>query len=67
MNALCIRQKQLRKNIFLDAFGNVPGALLNAAFTLRRPIEYSHKYAHFFEQPHDLESVTEFFARDMAI
>ena len=31
---------------------------------LRRPIEYSHKYIHFFEQPHDLESVAEFFATE---
>src|ERR687885_577892 len=31
---------------------------------LRRPIEYSHKYVHFFEEPHDLESVVEFIATE---
>jgi class III poly(R)-hydroxyalkanoic acid synthase PhaC subunit len=61
---LSVWTKAMREDYILDAFGNVPGALLNAAFTLRRPIEYSHKYAHFFEQPHDLESVAEFFATE---
>ena len=34
------------------------------AFILRNPIEYSHKYFHFFEQPRNLESVAEFFATE---
>ena len=38
----------------LNAFGNVPSTLLNEAFALRNPVEYSHKYPHFFEQPHGL-------------
>jgi polyhydroxyalkanoate synthase len=48
----------------LNAFGNVPSALLNAAFALRNPVEYSHKYPHFFGQPHGMESVMEFFATE---
>ncbi|MFL6340302.1 MAG: hypothetical protein ACJ72U_02000 [Nitrososphaeraceae archaeon] len=52
----------MKEDYILDAFGNMPGMVLNAAFNLRRPIEYSHKYFHFFEQPHDLESIAEFFA-----
>ena len=54
----------MKEEYILDAFGNVPSMLLNAAFNLRRPIKYSHKYFHFFEQPHDLESVVEFFATE---
>jgi poly(3-hydroxyalkanoate) synthetase len=38
--------------------------MLNAAFILRNPIEYSHKYFHFFEQPRSLESIAEFFATE---
>jgi polyhydroxyalkanoate synthase subunit PhaC len=61
---LSVWTKAMKEEYILDAFGNMPGILLNAAFNLRRPIEYSHKYAHFFEQPHDLESVLEFFATE---
>ena len=61
---LSVWTKAMKEDYLLDAFGNVPGMLLNAAFTLRNPIEYSHKYFHFFEQPHDLESIAEFFATE---
>ena len=54
----------MKEEYILDAFGNLPSMLLNAAFNLRRPIEYSHKYVHFFEQPHDLESIAEFLATE---
>jgi class III poly(R)-hydroxyalkanoic acid synthase PhaC subunit len=53
---LSVWTRAIKEEYILDAFGNMPGMLLNAAFNLRRPIEYSHKYFHFFEQPHDLES-----------
>ena len=33
-------------------------------FILRNPIEYGHKYFHFFEQPRGLESIAEFFATE---
>jgi class III poly(R)-hydroxyalkanoic acid synthase PhaC subunit len=61
---LSVWTRSVKEEYILDAFGNVPGMLLNAAFNLRRPIEYSHKYIHFFEQPHDLESIAEFFATE---
>ena len=61
---LSIWTKSINEDYILDAFGNVPGILLNSAFNLRRPIEYSHKYFHFFEQPHDIESIIEFFATE---
>jgi polyhydroxyalkanoate synthase subunit PhaC len=61
---LSVWTRSMKEDYILDAFGNVPSMLLNAAFNLRRPIEYSHKYIHFFEQPHDLESIAEFFATE---
>lgn len=61
---LSIWTKKTKVDALLDAFGNVPGVFLDAAFTLRNPIEYSHKYPHFFERPHDLDSVMEFFATE---
>ena len=54
----------MKENDLLDAFRTVPGMLLNAAFNVRRRVEYSHKYFHFFEKPHDLESIAEFFATE---
>jgi polyhydroxyalkanoate synthase len=61
---LSVWTRSMKEDYLLDAFGNVPGILLNTAFNLRRPVEYSHKYFHFFEQPHDLESIAEFFATE---
>ncbi len=48
----------------LNAFGNIPSVFLNAAFALRNPMENIHKYPHFFEQPHGLESMLEFLATE---
>jgi polyhydroxyalkanoate synthase subunit PhaC len=56
--------KAIKVNYLLDAFGNLPGTVLNAAFILRNPIEYSHKYFHFFEQLRSFEEMTEFFATE---
>jgi polyhydroxyalkanoate synthase len=61
---LSVWTKAIRENYLLNAFGNLPGAILNAAFILRNPIEYSHKYFHFFEQPRSLEETAEFFATE---
>ncbi|HZA06418.1 MAG TPA: alpha/beta fold hydrolase, partial [Nitrososphaeraceae archaeon] len=61
---LSVWTRAMKEQYILDAFGNMPGMLLNAAFNLRRPIEYSHKYFHFFEQPRDLESIAEFLATE---
>jgi polyhydroxyalkanoate synthase subunit PhaC len=61
---LSVWTRSVKEDYILDAFGNVPGMLLNSAFNLRRPIEYSHKYFHFFEQPHSFESIAEFFATE---
>lgn len=49
----------------VDAFGNAPSAMLNAAFLARSPIDVLHKYPHFFETPRDMESIKHFFATEM--
>jgi polyhydroxyalkanoate synthase subunit PhaC len=59
---LSVWTRAIKEKYLLNAFGNLPGIVLNAAFILRNPIEYSHKYFHFFEQPRSLEEVAEFFA-----
>jgi poly[(R)-3-hydroxyalkanoate] polymerase subunit PhaC len=56
--------KNMNVEALLDAFGNAPAVLINTAFELRNPIENIHKYPHFFEQPHGLESAFEFFATE---
>src|ERR671910_1043807 len=61
---LSIWTRAIKVNYILNAFGNLPGIVLNAAFVLRNPIEYSHKYFHFFEQPRSLEDAAEFFATE---
>lgn len=61
---LSLWTKKMKVDILLDAFGNVPSTLLNAAFALRSPVEYLLKYPLFFERPHDLESILEFFATE---
>jgi class III poly(R)-hydroxyalkanoic acid synthase PhaC subunit len=61
---LAVWTKFIKEDYLLDAFGNLPGMVLNAAFILRNPIEYSHKFFHFFEQPRSLESVAEFIATE---
>jgi polyhydroxyalkanoate synthase len=61
---LSVWTKAIKENYLLNAFGNLPGIVLNAAFILRNPIEYSHKYFHFFEQPRSFEEAAEFFATE---
>jgi polyhydroxyalkanoate synthase len=61
---LSVWTKNMKVDTVLDTFGNVPAALLNAAFQLRNPVENLTKYPHFFERPHGLESTLEFFATE---
>ena len=62
---LTLWTKSLNVNSLISAFGNVPSVILNAAFALRSPIDYIHKYPHFFEKPRDIESIMEFFATEL--
>lgn len=61
---LSVWTKGMDVDTVLNAFGNVPSTLLNEAFALRNPVEYSHKYPHFFEKPRGLESMMEFLATE---
>ncbi|MER5190725.1 MAG: alpha/beta fold hydrolase [Candidatus Nitrosocosmicus sp.] len=62
---LSIWSKKMDVDTLLDTFGNAPAMLFNSAFDLRNPIEYINKYPYFFERPHSLESISEFFATEM--
>ncbi|HEX9319741.1 MAG TPA: alpha/beta fold hydrolase, partial [Nitrososphaeraceae archaeon] len=62
---LSVWTKKLNVDSLVDTFGNVPGTFLNAAFALRSPIDYLHKYPHFFEKPRSIESILEFFATEI--
>lgn len=62
---LSVWTKAIDPDSLVDAFGNVPGALLNSAFALKSPLDFLHKYPHFFEKQRDLESLQEFFATEM--
>ena len=66
-NLLSVWTKSTNPDSIVDTFGNVPGSLINSAFLLRSPIEYLHKYPHFFferTEPLDLESIIEFSATE---
>ena len=62
---LTVWTKAINPDTIVDTFGNVPSLILNTAFALRSPIDFLHKYPHFFEKPHDIESIMEFFATEM--
>ena len=67
-NLLSIWTKSINPDNIADTFGNIPGAFINNAFLLRSPIEYLHKYPHFFLERTDLldlESILEFFAAEI--
>jgi polyhydroxyalkanoate synthase subunit PhaC len=62
---LSLWTKRVNVDSLINSFGNVPSIMLNAAFALRSPIDYIHKYPHFFEKPRDIESIMEFIATEM--
>lgn len=53
---------RINADSLVDAFGNVPGSFLNAAFILRNPVESVLKYTRFFSEPRSLDEVLQFFA-----
>ena len=66
-NLLSIWTRSINPDSIVDTFGNVPGSFINSAFLLRSPVDYLHKYPHFFferTEPLDLESIIEFFATE---
>jgi class III poly(R)-hydroxyalkanoic acid synthase PhaC subunit len=65
-NLLSIWTRNINTDSLVDAFGNVPGSFINSGFLLRSPIDYLHKYPHFFleGQLRDIKSIMEFFATE---
>lgn len=65
-NLLSTWTRSINTDSVVDAFGNVPGSFINSAFLLRSPIDYLHKYPHFFfeGQLRDIESILEFIATE---
>lgn len=61
-NLLSVWTRSINIDSLVDAFGNVPGSFINSAFLLRSPIDYLHKYPHFFLEGElkDMESIIEF-------
>lgn len=62
---LALWTRNINADAIIDAFGNAPSMMLNAAFGLRSPLDVLHKYQHFFEKPRDLEAIRQFFATEM--
>lgn len=48
----------------VQAFGNVPGWILNLAFFLRNPVEAMLKYPTYFSQPRSINEIIQFFATE---
>lgn len=61
---LTIWTKKIDPESLVDTFGNIPSFMLNTSFALRSPIDFLHKYPHFFEKPRDIESFMEFLATE---
>lgn len=62
---LALWTRNIDADAIVDAFGNAPSVMLNAAFGLKSPLDVMHKYQHFFEKPRDMEAIRQFFATEM--
>jgi polyhydroxyalkanoate synthase subunit PhaC len=62
---LSLWTKKINVESLVDAFGTAPSMMLNTAFALISPVDYLHKYPHFFEKPRDIESIMEFLATEL--
>lgn len=54
--------KEIDPDIMVEKFGNVPGQLLNVAFTMRNPLETLLKYPNYFQKPRSFNETKVFFA-----
>ncbi len=54
--------KNLNPDKMVEKLGNVPGQLLNIAFTMRDPLESILKYPNYFKKLHSGEDLRQFFA-----
>ncbi len=65
-NLLSVWTKSINADSIVDTFGNTPSGFINSSFLLRSPIDFLHKYPHFFFEgkPKDLDSIIQFFATE---
>lgn len=65
-NLLSVWTKSINADSLVDTFGNAPSAFINSAFLLRSPIDFLHKYPHFFLEGKwpDIESIMQFIATE---
>ena len=65
-NLLSVWIKGINADSIVDTFGNTPSGLINSSFLLRSPIDFLHKYLHFFFEgkPKDIDSIIQFFATE---
>ena len=65
-NLLSVWTKSINANSIVDTFGNTPSWFINSSFLLRSPIDFLHKYPHFFFEgkPKDIDSLIQFFATE---
>lgn len=52
----------INPDVMVEKIGNIPGYLLNFAFTMRNPLESVLKYPNYFKKYHSVEDVKQFFA-----
>lgn len=67
-NLLSVWTRNINADSLVDAFGNAPGMFINSAFLLRSPIDFLHKYPHFFLEdggPKDMDSLMQFMATEV--
>ena len=66
-NLLSVWARSINADSIVDAFGNVPSVFINSAFLLRSPIDFMHKYPHFFLEGRlqNIDSIMEFVATEM--
>lgn len=53
---------QIDPDVMVEKIGNVPGTLLNFAFTMRNPLESILKYPNYFKKYHSPDEIMQFFA-----
>ena len=65
-NLLSVWTKSINADSIVDTFGNTPSGFINSSFLLRSPIDFLHKYPHFFFEgkPKDIDSIIQFFATE---
>lgn len=66
-NLLSVWTRNINADSLVDSFGNAPGMFINSAFLLRSPIDFLHKYPHFFLEeggPKDMDSLMQFMATE---